>query len=554
LILAIDYIYKMSEKKRGVRMKIKKQLQAEYGQVPNKMYFDGDLERVRAHYEFRRDGELDEFLIDDITWHDLSMDELFKQINMRMTTSGEQYLYYLLRSPTLKHEEYERRYKLIALMEENANLRLRLQVILSKLGRRRGLKLHENFIPSNSKFGKLFLYIILSLGLLASLVGTLLGPPIAILIFLLLLMVNPLYHYHISKKVEYELQTVNYIIGMIKTAKSVKKLNPAELGDYLKDFYESVKRLKSLNSVAFSIQEGSSDTKDEFAQLFTFVFNNFLFLDLIGYELVKNKLGKYHQDIFNIHETIGAIDASIAVASYRQSLDSYSLPDIDFSEVAEVAIHITDIAHPLVKNPVLNNIDTSTPILLTGSNASGKSTFLRSITLNIIMAQSICTVLATGYKAPAFNIYSSMAIADNLLAGDSYFIAEIKSIKRIVDVLSTKRPVFCVIDEILRGTNTIERISASSELLKLIAEKNALCFAATHDIELCELLKQDYHMLHFSESITEAGEVVFDYKVKTGPATTRNAIKLLEALGFDKELVQAANARASLHGKSGKWI
>jgi len=201
----------------------------------------------------------------------------------------------------------------------------------------------------------------------------------------------------------------------------------------------------------------------------------------------------------------------------------------------------------------VNSLDTNTSILLTGSNASGKSTFLKSITLNIIMAQSICTVLATKYKAPAFYIYSSMAIADDLLAGDSYFVAEIKSTKRILDAASIKYPILCVIDEILRGTNTIERISASSELLKLMVKKGMLCFAATHDIELCELLKKDYHMLHFTESITESGKVIFDYKVRTGPAMTRNAIKLLGVLGFDKELVKSANIRASLYSESGNW-
>jgi len=533
-------------------MSRKAKLQAEYGKIPNVMYFDGDMERVRTHYEFRRDGELDEFLIDDITWHDLSMDELFRRINTRLTTSGEQYLYYLLRSPTLMQKEYEKRRKLIQSMEENADLRLRLQVIFSKLGRRRDVKLHEAFVPADGKYGKLLLYILLSLVLLSSIIGTLMGSYIFSLLLIMLFIFNPLYHHYLFKQVEFELQTVNYIVGMISAAKKVKRLNPRELAGYLKDFYESVRRLKSLIRVAFSIQDSAS-VKDEFTWIFTFIFNNFFYTDLIGYELVKNKLGKYHQDIFNIHEAIGALDASIAVASYRQSLAAYSLPNINFDQDVDISLCIAEVAHPLVKNPVVNSLDTSTSILLTGSNASGKSTFLRSITMNMIMAQSICTVLAKDYEAPAFYIYSSMAIADDLLAGDSYFIAEIKSMKRIVDVISTKRPVFCVIDEILRGTNTIERISASSELLKLMAKKKALCLAATHDIELCELLKQDYHMLHFTESITESGEVVFDYKVRTGPAMTRNAIKLLDALGFDKELVDAANERASLYGESGKW-
>ena len=123
-----------------------------------------------------------------------------------------------------------------------------------------------------------------------------------------------------------------------------------------------------------------------------------------------------------------------------------------------------------------------------------------------------------------------------------------------MDTLDTKKPIFCVIDEVLRGTNTIERISSATELLKLIVEKGGLCFSATHDIELCELLKQGYQMLHFTESIAETGQVIFDYKLREGPANTRNAIKLLDTLGFDKGLIFSANTRANLYHNNRKWV
>ena len=532
-------------------------LEESFGQVPSAMYFDGDFSRIRSHYEFRKEQELDDFLIDDTTWHDLSMDELFKRINPRLTTSGEQYLYYLLRSPVLTKDEYERRRVLVKFMEENPKSRLKLQVIFSKLGKRRDVKLHEKFISVDRNYGKLALYIFLSLALLLQpIIGFLIfrESQLIPLIFIAQLVFNILFHVWITRGIEYELQTVNYILGMIAAAKKVKKLNLAEIGRYLKNFDASVSRLKSLNNIAFTIEDGKGEqVKDEFTAAFTYILNKLFFVDLIAFELVKNKLAKYHEAIFNIHETIGALDASIAVASYRKSLNDYSEPTINFDKDANITLNITDMAYPLIKNPILNSVNTSTSILLTGSNASGKSTFLRAVTLNMIMAQSICTTLTKSYEAPAFYIYSSMAIADNILAGDSYFIAEIKSIKRIVDIAKIKQPIFCVIDEILRGTNTVERISASSELLKYLANQNTLCFGATHDIELCQLLKEDYHMLHFTETITEEGQVVFDYLIRSGPARTRNAIKLLGALGFDQGLIDSANTRATQYGESGKW-
>lgn len=441
--------------------KLKKRLQAEYGKTPSAMYFDGDMNSIKTHYEFRREQGLDELLIDDITWHDLSMDEFFKQINTRLTTSGEQYLYYLLRSPTLTSDEYNRRNELIQFMEENSDLRLKLQVIFAKLGRRRGVQLHQLFTEVGIRYKKIFLYAFLALALVGTFIGTLMGNQVLALLFISFLLFNSVYHHFIFKKIEYQLQTVNYIIAMLKAAKKIKKINISKLSAYLSDFNESLERLEHMQNTAFSIQDNQG-VKDEIALVLTFLLNNFFLLDLLAFELIRNKLGKYHQDLFNIHETIGALDASISVACYRQSLTTYSLPQINFSENADITMRIIDVAHPLIKHPIVNSIDTSTSILVTGSNASGKSTFLRSVTLNMIMAQSICTVIAKAYEAPAFYMYSSISIADNLLAGDSYFIAEIKSIKRIFDAINEKRPVFCVIDEVLRGTNTVERISASS--------------------------------------------------------------------------------------------
>lgn len=524
-----------------------------YGKTPERLYFDEDMRLIQMHYDFRLKQGLDEFLIDDITWHDLSMDDLFKRINPRLTTSGEQYLYYLLRSPALHESDYEKRRCLIETMDTDANLRLKLQLILMKLGRSREMELHKAFVPADGQYGRLLWYLVMVFSFVISLIGgVLFQNTVMMLLFAGLVILNPLYHHLVEKKIRYQLHTVNYITSMVSAAKRIKKLNPPAITEHLQDFYCDVKTLKSLNLTAFAIDDPSQNT-DEFTQVLTLMFKNFFFADLIGYELIKNKLGKYHKEILNIHEMIGMLDASIAVASYRASLETYVIPTVNFQQKVEPEIKIIDVIHPLVKNPVANSIDTGDSVLLTGSNASGKSTFLRSVAMNVIMAQSICTVLAFEYEASAFHIYSSMAIADNLLAGDSYFMAEIKSMKRVVDAAEVQQPVFCVIDEILRGTNTIERISASSEILKLLAGKGVLCFAATHDIELCELLKQDYQMLHFTESITEDGRVEFDYKLRTGPTRTRNAIKLLAALGFEQGLIDKANARANLYGGNEKW-
>ena len=145
-----------------------------------------------------------------------------------------------------------------------------------------------------------------------------------------------------------------------------------------------------------------------------------------------------------------------------------------------------------------------------------------------------------------------MALKDNLEGHDSYYIVEIKSLKRILDSIDDKKkPVLCFVDEVLRGTNTVERIAASSQILKSMNGKNVICFAATHDIELTRILKDCYDNYHFQEDFCE--DVVFNYKLMNGPATSRNAIKLLKGIGYDDCITKAADDMANRFLQTGDW-
>ena len=246
------------------------------------------------------------------------------------------------------------------------------------------------------------------------------------------------------------------------------------------------------------------------------------------------------------------MDAAISIASYRASLDHYSEPDIGFDDEHGNYIHSEDMLHPLLSDPVPNDCVTEKPILITGSNASGKSTYLKTVALAAIMAQSICTVLAKTYEGKAFRVFSSMALQDDLLAGESYYIVETRSLKRILDAAKENNAILCVVDEVLRGTNTVERIAASSEVLQAMANTGLLCLAATHDIELCDLLNGSYGLYHFEEQVGE-NEMLFDYVIREGKATTRNAINLLQLIGFDKQIVDNAHEKADRYLETGVW-
>ena len=145
-----------------------------------------------------------------------------------------------------------------------------------------------------------------------------------------------------------------------------------------------------------------------------------------------------------------------------------------------------------------------------------------------------------------------MAVSDNIVEGDSYFIAEIKAMKRLVNM--AEAPGFCYffIDEILRGTNTVERIAAAYAFLKHFNIRNIICFAASRDIELVALTDADYAQCHFEETIAN-GEIEFSFKLMPGPAKTRNALKLLESQRFPGAITHTANRLVRHFEETDSW-
>ncbi|HPA61254.1 MAG TPA: DNA mismatch repair protein MutS, partial [Clostridia bacterium] len=217
----------------------------------------------------------------------------------------------------------------------------------------------------------------------------------------------------------------------------------------------------------------------------------------------------------------------------------------------QAGVEAAGLTHPLIPDAVPNDLSWQQNLLISGSNASGKSTFIKAVAVNLILAQSLGLCFAQSFALRRGRVMSAMAVRDNLLAGESYFIVEIKSLKRILDAMDSGA-VYCFIDEILRGTNTVERIAASSAVLESLSGRDSLCMAATHDIELTRLLADSYENRHFAETVDGSG-LRFDYKIKPGPTRTRNAIRLLAQMGYPPQVIQAARRRAEAFERTGAW-
>ncbi|WP_394866717.1 MutS-related protein [Paraclostridium bifermentans] len=544
VIVVVGIVFSIVENRKRLEY-IKLNIINNYGKTINLDEVMIKMKNVSSYFRNKNKKNI----IDDITWNDLNMDDIFKKINNTQSTAGQEVLYDMLRTPVYSQAVLTKRDKVIEFFKKNEKERYDIQFILGKLGKSNELYITNClFNKEDNSRSNLLKFTLLSWIPAISLLLLFIHP-----MFLILTVGCVVLNVFISQrnKVEnYDANGFSYMISLVNAANKIKEKNIFEIDENIDSIDASLKKLKNIKRKSVGIQEKSiMSDMDVFAE-----YANLIFLrEIITYEKVKNTIIKNKKELKNVYEYVGTIDSLIAIASFRESLDFYTKPCLKISEKREDNnIEFKDIYHPLVKEPVLNNGSFSKGVLITGSNASGKSTFIKTIAINAIMAQTIYTCFAKEYKTSYFNIYTSMALRDDIHSSESYYIVEIKSLKRILDQVQNNIPCLCFVDEILRGTNTVERIASSCEVLKNIGNENTLCFAATHDVELTYMLDDIFENYHFEETITD-NDIKFDYKIHRGRAQTRNAIKLLEFMGYDKKLVENANYRAKNFLETGKW-
>lgn len=518
-----------------------------YGQVDTTEYTYEEFECISHFY---KNTLKDEFHIDDTTWNDLNMDNIYMLINNTNSSVGREYLYKLLRTPVFDKSVLAERERLIQYLDSHDEERTKIMVSMRGIGFTRKISVSdymENLVklkPASNAFH----YIIIFMVIASICFMVLVDPVVGIAMVLGSMGAAIVSYYKIKSRIENYFSCIRQLVSMIQAGKEIAAINAEELNEYNEFFNEAGRKFAKITRNSFllvSSKENSGSLIDmvmEYIRMFTHV-------DLIKFNNMLKKIGNCYDDVLGLMNRLGLIDSMISVANFRRVIPFYCNPE--FTD--NTGINLKEVYHLSIKEPVANSINNTKPVLITGSNASGKSTFLKSVAINALLAQTINTCPATEYKAPFYRIYSSMALSDNLEAGDSYYIVEIKSLKRIVDAAEEDgAQILCFVDEVLRGTNTVERIAASSQILKDLAKHNVQCFAATHDIELTYILERYYSNYHFNEQVID-NEIVFSYEIHDGRATSRNAIKLLEIIGYDRDIVEKATERANDFINTGVW-
>ena len=265
---------------------------------------------------------------------------------------------------------------------------------------------------------------------------------------------------------------------------------------------------------------------------------NILFLWDLQQALDLEKWKKAHAaDVENWFLTLGVFEALNSFATIHFNNPGWCFPALHNQYFY---IDANELGHPLI--PVIKRVNnqvqldkSGTIMLVTGSNMAGKSTYLRSVGVNTVLAMAGAPVCAASFTVSPVQLISSMRISDNLEESTSTFYAELKKLKAIIDKVNAGEKVFILLDEILRGTNSFDRHTGSVALIKQLIQHKATAIIATHDLALAEIIKtfpDHIRNYHFDVQINNE-ELYFDYKLKSGVCTNLNASLLMKKIGIE---------------------
>ncbi|HET7697259.1 MAG TPA: hypothetical protein VFK57_16215 [Vicinamibacterales bacterium] len=238
-------------------------------------------------------------------------------------------------------------------------------------------------------------------------------------------------------------------------------------------------------------------------------------------------------------DALESIDALAALARVRGDEPGWTLPRVD---AGAPALTSASLGHPLIaaERRVANDVQAGPPgtiLLITGSNMSGKSTLLRAIGLNTVLAQAGAPVCAQSFVMPPADVHTSIRVQDSLELGLSYFMAALARLKQIVDAAerpSSSRVLLYLLDEVLQGTNSVERGLAVRAVVRHLLDAGAIGAITTHDLALAgeQPLASAATLAHFTEQVHADGTMTFDYRLRPGLATSTNALRLMQLIGI----------------------
>ncbi len=337
------------------------------------------------------------------------------------------------------------------------------------------------------------------------------------------------------------LKKVNIIYEDASRAKDTfkqyhKLLNEIETTTFtsqvLKEKQQDIQTESQKASLIFAKFSKTLDALDQRNNLIIAVLGNaFLLRDVQEAYKIEQWINRYKNKIENWFKVIAFFDAQNSLANVAFNHPAYIFPEINTNKEVIVA---QNLGHPLLKETqrIDNNytIENQQFFIITGANMAGKSTFLRTVSLSIVMANMGLPVCAEAFKYNPIKLITSMRTSDSLADDESYFFSELKRLKFIVEEIKNTE-YFIILDEILKGTNSTDKAIGSKKFVQKLVASNSTGIIATHDLSLCEIEKEltEIENYYFDAEIIN-DELHFDYKLKEGVCKNMNASFLLKKM------------------------
>lgn len=490
--------------------------------------------------------------IDDIMWNDLEMDEVFLRINNTKSFMGEQVLYQRLHDLNWC-EEWERLENKVEYLTEKEEMRLILEEKLATIGKQEehyylpSFILHAEYWKVEKEWGLRLLQLLLALFLIGSIV---LDSVLCIWGFGGVAIINLMIYFYMKQRYEvylFSLGSLKEILyfgkWMTNDVQRSKLFVNEEVLEAVTELEKFTKWIGNWQGRKYAGMNGD----------IMYLLNDYLMgmalIDVASFNRIMKVIMKKQDKVMRLYEFAGELDMMISIASFRESINQWCVPKLTCKE----KICGKEIVHPLLGQPVANDFCLEKRAMITGANASGKSTFMKALAVNVILAQTIHTCAAKEFYLPKISVMTSMALQDDILTGESYYVREVKYLKRMLDKAThsenkkwnekeDKQTVLYVIDEMLKGTNTKERLAASAAVLDYFAHADSFVLVATHDTELVWEQQKKYEAYYFESRITEE-DILFDYQIHKGIGGSSNAIALLALYEFPELVIKGAKEK-----------
>ncbi|MFO1498344.1 MAG: hypothetical protein U1G07_08135 [Verrucomicrobiota bacterium] len=475
--------------------------------------------------------------IDDRVWLDLELDRAFARLDRAATPLGSQFLYALLRLYQTRPSVLQENIRLYQEFAARPEARAAVVEAMRGLDHAESSALAEflsGAMPSLPRYHRLFLgpaaaSILCTIGLLFS--HWFIWPLIALWI------TNLILQWTFGRKLSRygpALKNIAVMLGCVP--RLIQALASSELAPArdLRSFAGLAGQLR--RKVALTLLRGIQG--NDLALALVEYLNLLCLFELCFFSQALERLQDHRAALGQLFALIARIDASQGLAAALQSYPHWCLPE---SQSAR-GFRFEAVYHPLVPAPVYNTMATSgKSLLLSGPNMAGKTTFIKTLGINLVLAQTLGLCLARRALLPLARVQTILDRQESVQDGQSYFLREASALLAMLRASEqADRPCWFLIDEPFRGTNSLERIAAAQAILGYL-DGRWLVIASTHDYELFEFLADRFEAGHFGESI-DGGGARFDYLFRPGPCTSRNAIQLLTLAGYPREVTDSAAA------------